>query len=102
VGCEEGLFLRLPDDLFPAGMQDDLIIPRPNECVGPNIIWSWVTAYDNNAFTNEAPETLADFFDTEAFPGRRAIAAFPQANLEMAAHGRWGGCQRGVPTARYR
>jgi putative spermidine/putrescine transport system substrate-binding protein len=84
VGCEEGLFLRLPDDLFPAGMQDDLIIPRPNECVGPNIIWSWVTAYDNNAFTNEAPETLADFFDTEAFPGRRAIAAFPQANLEMA------------------
>ena len=84
VGCEEGLFLHLPDDLFPDDMQDDLVIPRPNDCVGPNITWSWVTAYDRAAFPDETPDSVADFFDTAAFPGRRAIAAFPQANLEMA------------------
>lgn len=84
AGCEEGLFLRLPDDLFPDDLDDDLVIPRPNDCVGPNITWSWVTAYDRTAFPGRAPRSAADFFDTETFPGPRAIAAFPQANLEMA------------------
>lgn len=84
VGCDEGLFLRLPDDLFSTETQDDLVIPRPNDCVAPNIVWSWVTAYDRAAFPGGAPATLADFFDPEGFPGRRAIAAFPQATLEMA------------------
>ncbi len=84
VGCEEGLFLRLPEDLFPVDMASDLVIPRPNDCVGPNITWSWVTAFDRAAFPDGAPASAADFFDTEAFPGPRAIAAFPQANLEMA------------------
>lgn len=84
VGCDEGLFLRLPDDVFPPDMDDDLIIERPNDCVGPNITWSWITAYDRDAFLETPPTAAADFFDTEAFPGPRAIAAFPQANLEMA------------------
>ncbi|MDG4649735.1 extracellular solute-binding protein [Roseibacterium sp. SDUM158017] len=84
AGCEEGLFLRLPDDLFPADLDGDLVIPRPNDCVGPNITWSWVAAFDRTAFPHAAPASVADFFDTQAFPGRRAIAAFPQANLEMA------------------
>lgn len=84
VGCEEGLFLRLPDDLFPPEMKDDLVIERPNDCVGPNISWSWITAYDRGAFDGEPPVSAADFFDIETFPGQRAIAAFPQANLEMA------------------
>lgn len=84
VGCEEGLFLRLPKDLFPADLEGDLVIPRPNDCVGPNITWSWVTAYDRTAFPEDPPGSVADFFDTETFPGPRAIAAFPQANLEMA------------------
>lgn len=84
IGCEEGLFLQLPDNLFPAGMEDDLVIPRPNDCVAPNITWSWVTAYDPEAFGDSPPGSVADFFDTETYPGPRAIAAFPQANLEMA------------------
>lgn len=84
VGCDEGLFLRLPDDLFPEAMDSDLVIPRPNDCVGPNIVWSWVTAYDARAFPDRAPASLADFFDVDTFPGLRAIAAFPEAHLEMA------------------
>ncbi|MBF9031250.1 extracellular solute-binding protein [Rhodobacterales bacterium HKCCE3408] len=84
VGCAEGLFLPLPDDLFPEDMAGDLVIDRPNDCVGPNITWSWVTAYDRSAFSEDAPESIVDFFDTAGFPGPRAISAFPQANLEMA------------------
>jgi putative spermidine/putrescine transport system substrate-binding protein len=52
--------------------------------VGPNILWSWVTAYREDSFRGDAPQTIADFFDLERFPGRRAISVFPQANLEMA------------------
>ena len=84
VGCKEGLFLKLPDNLFPPSVEADLVIPRPNDCVGPNITWSWVTAYDARTFPNGQPASIADFFDPESFPGPRAIAAFPQANLEMA------------------
>ena len=83
-GCEEGLFLRLPNEFFSAAEEADLIIPRPNGCAGPNITWSWITAYDSRTFSGNSPSSVADFFDTEAFPGPRAIAAFPQANLEMA------------------
>ncbi|SER86769.1 putative spermidine/putrescine transport system substrate-binding protein [Tranquillimonas rosea] len=93
IGCDEGLFLKLPDDLFPPEMDADLVIPRPNDCVGPNITWSWVTAYDARAYDGDAPDSLADFFDPERHPGPRAIAAFPQATLEMAL------VAEGVPAA---
>ncbi|EAR51274.1 spermidine/putrescine-binding periplasmic protein [Oceanicola granulosus HTCC2516] len=83
-GCADGLFLRLPDDLFPVEIIRDLVMERPNDCVGPNITWSWVTAYDTSAFPAAPPASVADFFDVAAFPGPRAIAAWPQANLEMA------------------
>ena len=32
----------------------------------------------------QGPQTIADFFDPEQFPGPRGLSAFPQANLEMA------------------
>jgi putative spermidine/putrescine transport system substrate-binding protein len=85
AGCREGLFERLPDDLFArSGALADLVVARPNDCVGPNIVWSWVTIHREGRFGGAAPRKIADFFDVERFPGRRAIGAFPQANLEMA------------------
>jgi putative spermidine/putrescine transport system substrate-binding protein len=65
-------------------MDEDIMIPLPNDCVAPNIIWSWVPFYSADRFEEGAPETIADFFDVKKFPGKRAIAAFPQANIEMA------------------
>ncbi|RBI83823.1 hypothetical protein DRV85_14310 [Rhodosalinus halophilus] len=85
AGCRAGLFERLPASIFAeSGALDDLVVARPNDCVAPNIVWSWVTAWRVAAFPQARPETIADFFDRDAFPGRRAIGAFPQANLEMA------------------
>lgn len=85
AGCREGLFQPLPASIFSeSGALDDLVVDRPNDCVAPNIVWSWVTAWRVEAFPEARPETIADFFDLQAFPGRRAIGALPQANLEMA------------------
>ena len=82
-GCDAGLFLELSEE-FLASFGDDLIIAPPSKCAAPNNIWAWVSAYDGSAFGESEPQTIADFFDVEGFPGKRAIASFPQANLEMA------------------
>lgn len=89
LGCREGLFSRLPAGTLanaPDGtpVEQDLMIPRPNTCVAPNIIWSWMTFYDETRFPGDKPKTIADFFDVTRFPGKRGLSVFPQANIEMA------------------
>ncbi|MDX1430898.1 MAG: extracellular solute-binding protein [Gammaproteobacteria bacterium] len=89
IGCREGLFEPLPRDRFhpaPDGtpMDRELTVTPPNDCVVPNIIWSWLAFYDESRFPGEKPASIADFFDLERFPGRRGISVFPQANIEMA------------------
>lgn len=88
-GCREGLFEPLPDDLVapaPDGTpaHRDLVVDRPNDCVAPNIIWSWVVFGGAEPFETGAVTSIAHFFDVEALPGKRGLAAFPQATLEMA------------------
>lgn len=89
IGCDERLFEKLPGDRFMAApdgtpMDQDIIVPLPNDCVVPNIIWSWLVIFDENRFPGEKPKTIADFFDLKRFPGKRGISTFPQANIEMA------------------
>ncbi|MGB0844781.1 MAG: extracellular solute-binding protein, partial [Alphaproteobacteria bacterium] len=48
-----------------------------------NIVWSTVFAFDTTKF-DSAPTTMADFFDTDKFPGKRGLRKNPKANLEMA------------------
>lgn len=89
LGCREGLFEKLPRDGFTAApdgtpMDRDLVVALPNDCVAPNILWSWLTFYDETSFAGVKPETIVDFFDLERFPGTRGLSVFPQGNIEMA------------------
>lgn len=89
LGCREGLFEKLPRDGFTAApdgtpMDRDLVVALPNDCVAPNILWSWLTFYDETSFAGAKPETIVDFFDLERFPGTRGLSVFPQGNIEMA------------------
>jgi putative spermidine/putrescine transport system substrate-binding protein len=89
VGCSEGLFETLPPGLVESGpdgrpVEQDLVVPRPNDCVAPNIMWSWVVFHQADRFAGSQPQTISDFFDLETFPGKRGLGAFPQATLEMA------------------
>ena len=89
VGCDEGLFEELPRDKFspaPDGtsMDEDMFVPPPNECVVPQIFWSYMAFYDEKTFPDEKPTTIADFFDIEKFPGKRGIHTWPNALIEMA------------------
>ncbi|WP_312241756.1 extracellular solute-binding protein [Pantoea sp.] len=47
-------------------------------------VWSTVMAYRTDRLKGEAPKGWADYWDTEKFPGRRALYRSPSGTLEMA------------------
>jgi len=49
---------------------------------GGGITWSEVWAYNTDVFPmDNQPHTMADIYDTERFPGRRAWAYYPDAEI---------------------
>ena len=89
TGCDEGLFEPLDRGMFvPAKdgtpMDKDTMNHVPNDCVVPNIFWSYMAFYEEGAFKGDQPSTIADFFDVKKFPGKRGIHTWPNALIEMA------------------
>ncbi len=83
LGCEEGILEPL--DWERLGGEDAYLEPAVNECGIGAIVWATVMAYDGAKFEGEAaPSTWADFFDTEKFPGKRALRRGPRQALEFA------------------
>ena len=88
--CSEGLLEVFPQDTLPAG--DDGVAAKDdfapaalaNECGVGNIIWTVLYAYSDKTIKGGQPKTIADFFDTKKFPGKRALRKRPQVNLEWA------------------
>ena len=68
-------------------MDDDTMVPVPNNCVVPQIFWSYVPFYQEGTFDGNAagnPKTIGDFFDVKKFPGKRGIHTWANALIEMA------------------
>jgi putative spermidine/putrescine transport system substrate-binding protein len=87
-GCDEGLFMEIDPSTLPAGAdgtpaEEDFVGGSFTDCAVANIVWSTIFAYDKSAMPN-GPETIADFFDTTKFPGKRGLRKSPKATLEMA------------------
>ena len=88
-GCEEGLLEPLDLGALPSSpdgkmAQDDFVAGTLHECGVATIIWSTIYAYDETKFSGEKPTTLADFFDTGKFSGKRGMRRSPKGNLEFA------------------
>ncbi|MEX0759058.1 MAG: ABC transporter substrate-binding protein [Tistlia sp.] len=91
-GCDEGLFEPLDPEMLPPAPDgtpatEDFLPGTLADCAITTIIWSTVYAYDDTKFPDEKPTTMADFFDVEKFPGKRALRKNPKATLEMALLG---------------
>ena len=89
VGCDEGLFEEIDLSNFepaPDGTSivDDMMLDRPNDCVVPEIFYSYMPFYDKSTFKGEQPATIADFFNVKKFPGKRGMHTWPNAIIEMA------------------
>jgi putative spermidine/putrescine transport system substrate-binding protein len=86
--CREGLLEKIDANLLPPGA-DGTAAPRDfvAGAIGPcwvgSMVYSQVMIFSPGLKT--APQTLADFFDTRKFRGRRALSrANAKFNLEMA------------------
>ena len=87
--CDEGLLEEIDSSTLPPAPDgtpaiEDFIEGAVIDCAVANIVWSTVFAYDTTKFSGDQPSSLADFFDTEKFPGKRGLRKGPKANLEMA------------------
>ncbi|MEM7560425.1 MAG: ABC transporter substrate-binding protein [Planctomycetota bacterium] len=87
--CDEGLLETIDASKLPKGAdgtaaKDDFIKGTLHDCAVANIIWSTIYAYDDSKIKGDKPKTMADFFDTKKFPGKRGMRKSPKINLEFA------------------
>ena len=86
--CDEGLLEEIDHSILSAAPDgtaaaDDFIDGALQDCAVANIVWSTVYAY-NTDNVEGTPTTIADFFDTTKFPGKRGVRKSAKATLEMA------------------
>jgi len=93
LACDEGIIMPIdPDTMLdpaPEGTpaREDFFPGSLGECFVSTIVYSTLVVFNEEMFPEDKqPQTIADFFDVENFPGRRAIQDRPGANLEWALY----------------
>ncbi|WP_428605823.1 ABC transporter substrate-binding protein [Sedimenticola sp.] len=86
--CDEGLIDPINvGDLEPgtdgSAAAQDFMPTALKKCGVGAIVWSTVFAYDKSKIKT-APHSIADFFNLQAYPGKRGMKRTPKVNLEMA------------------
>jgi putative spermidine/putrescine transport system substrate-binding protein len=85
VACDAGLLLGLDArSLLGRGALPDFNPHSPSRCAIPQNVYARVLAYDESAFPGVKPTRVEDFFDTDQFPGKRAVQRGPDGILEWA------------------
>jgi putative spermidine/putrescine transport system substrate-binding protein len=88
--CDEGLAMEIDHDEMLAATPDgvsasddfgDSII---SDCFIPQIVFSTTVGYRTDMVGDAAPESICAIFDTDAYPGKRALNKRPLANMEWA------------------
>lgn len=87
--CDEGLLEPLDAAILspaPDGTAatEDFIEGAITDCFVGTDVYSMVLAFDESKFPDAKPASPADFFDTEAFPGKRTMRKGAKFNLEFA------------------
>lgn len=88
--CDEGLVEEIDfDNDLPLG--DDGSLPSEDfgsflisDCFVPTIVYSTTLGYRTDLVGDTAPTDICSLFDTEKYPGTRAIESRPVNNLEWA------------------
>ncbi len=93
LACEEGLILQIDHDEMLAAAPDgtpaseDFLPGSLGDCFIPQIVYSTVLTFNTEMFPeDQQPSSIADLFDVENYPGRRALQDRPGTNLEWALY----------------
>jgi|JI10StandDraft_1071094.scaffolds.fasta_scaffold110156_2 putative spermidine/putrescine transport system substrate-binding protein len=81
IGCAEGLFEKLPEAIY--AQKDDYLPGTIHPCGIASDTWATVMVYDGNKI-KDGPQSWADFWDVEKFPGKRGLLGGAQYTLENA------------------
>jgi putative spermidine/putrescine transport system substrate-binding protein len=93
IACDEGLAREIdydaelapaPDGTMPT---EDFIEGSLSGCFVPTIVYSTILATNTEIWGDgEQPDSIADLWDMETFPGQRALRRVPNGNLEWALY----------------
>jgi putative spermidine/putrescine transport system substrate-binding protein len=81
-GCEEGTFAELDWSKLPP--KSSFIEHAATRCGVGTIVWAVLMAYNADRLKGNEPVTMADFWDTKKWPGKRGMRQGPKLNLEIA------------------
>ncbi|MDI5892344.1 extracellular solute-binding protein [Halomonas rhizosphaerae] len=89
AACAEGMLEPLSPALLapaPDGTppEEDFLPDSFGRCAITHSIFATVVAYRPDAFPGKRPDSIADLFDQQRFPGPRALQRTPAVNLEWA------------------
>jgi putative spermidine/putrescine transport system substrate-binding protein len=82
LGVEQGLWEKLDYNVIDASGLDQNLVAE--YWVGGPSYYSTVLAWNTEAYGDNPPQTWADFWDVEKFPGTRGLWNFPVTSLEFA------------------
>ncbi len=87
--CDEGLLEPIDAAMLPPAPDgtpatEDFVPGAIQDCAVANIVWATNIAYDKTKFPENPPSTLADFFDTAKYPGKRGLLKTAKRSMEMA------------------
>ena len=88
-GCDEGLLEPIDPAMLPPAPDGtpaaaDFFPQTLTECGVGTLFYSTAVAYSEENIVGPKPDTLDDFFDLNAFPGRRGMRRTPLGNLEFS------------------
>ena len=82
AGCDEGLLEKLD---YSKILDKSKFLPgTAYDCAVGTISYATIYAYDGDKITSNPPTTVADFFDTAKWPGKRGLLKKPFGTLEAA------------------
>jgi putative spermidine/putrescine transport system substrate-binding protein len=88
--CDEGLAMEIDFDKDLAAAPDGTSATEDfggtliNDCFIPQIVFSTTFGYRTDMVGDTPPSSICDIFDTETYPGKRALEKRPIGNMEWA------------------
>ena len=88
--CDEGLAIEIDaDEMLDAGADgssasDDFGDSLISDCFIPQIVFSTTVGYRTDMAGDTPPTSICAIFDTDAYPGKRALNKRPIGNVEWA------------------
>jgi putative spermidine/putrescine transport system substrate-binding protein len=88
--CDEGLAMEIDHDSMLAAApdgtsaSDDFGDSIVSDCFIPQIVFSTTVGYRLDMVGDTPPDSICALFDTDAYPGKRALNKRPLANVEWA------------------